>query len=617
MALRIIGKHAPATVLLAITMGALATFSTSTQALDRSPDEQKVIRTPMTTTGPNTLDPVIGSTTYDNRCSSQVYDTLLEYKYLKRPLELKPSLLTEMPRITEGGKVWHFTLKKGITFHNDACFPGGKGRELVASDVFYSWKRFADPRNNYKSWWLIDDAIVGFNDYREQQAALVNGGKPFDYDADVPGMRLINDYEFEVELVKPLQQFAWKLAMFQLSIVPREAVEMYGEGFNGHPVGTGPFLLQNESDWTRGISLTLHRNPDYRDDYYPDEWMPSDKEMGFTEAAGTKLPIVDRLEFRFYVESQPMWLQFKDGKLDFTTVPEAGFFEAFSRRTKELRRSWKRKGIVSHKVPLLDFIFRGFNMEDEFLGGFSDRARNIRHAITLAQDLDELNEARYNGTALVYDGPIPPGLDGHPENGAAANAYRGPNYDAARQKLRDAGYEIDDKGKVIDFPVIEFYTSRGAESEKIVALLERNLDEVGIKLNARYVDFPTLMDVVDNKKAPMFSFAWGSDYPDAENNLSLFYGPNESPGSNHYNYKNPVYDKMYEKIQTMPPGAERTEMYIKMRDMIIEDAPYTGSMARVRSYLVQPWLKNFKPTEDFYSYFKYMDVDMEHKDRKP
>ena len=43
--------------------------------------------------------------------------------------------------------------------------------------------------------------------------------------------------------------------------------------------------------------------------------------------------------------------------------------------------------------------------------------------------------------------------------------------------------------------------------------------------------------------------------------------------------------------------------------MIIEDCPYIGSMGRVRFYVVNPWLKNFKPVEDFNNWFKYLDVD--------
>ena len=62
-------------------------------------------------------------------------------------------------------------------------------------------------------------------------------------------------------------------------------------------------------------------------------------------------------------------------------------------------------------------------------------------------------------------------------------------------------------------------------------------------------------------------------------------------------------------IRTMPPGPELTAFYEKMRDIVLEDCPYAGSMARIRHYLVHPWLLNFKPTETFYTWVKYLDVD--------
>ena len=101
----------------------------------------------------------------------------------------------------------------------------------------------------------------------------------------------------------------------------------------------------------------------------------------------------------------------------------------------------------------------------------------------------------------------------------------------------------------------------------------------------------------------------GSDYPDAENNLAIFFGPNESPGSNSFNYKNPEYDRLYEQIRSMEPSPERTAMFVKMRDMVLADMPYVGSMARTRHYLIHPWLLNCKPTEVFWNWEKYLDVD--------
>ena len=559
----------------------------------------KVIRMPMRTDGPKSLDPVQGSTAYDNQAASQIYETLVQYKYLVRPPTLEPLLLEKMPEISEDGRTFHFTLKKGVLFQDDPCFPGGRGRELVTDDVFYSWKRMADEGNGPKSWWLLEKTIVGFDEYREQQ----NAAEEFDYDAPVEGMRKINDYEFEVELTDPVQRFMYVLAMFQMSVVPREAAEKYGGQFGRHPVGTGPFTMAKD-DWIPGKSMVLRKNPKYHECFYPSEHMPDDEKLGLDRPAGTRLPIVDRVEITMFVQDQPKWLQFRSRKIDWLQVPAENFGQAFNKRTRQLKGSFKKEGITAHALPLLDFIFHGFNMEDELLGGYSEEKKALRQALCLAMDWEERNSVFYNNINIVYDGPIPPGLDGYPENGVAPVNFRGPRLQQARRLLAKAGYP-DGKG----LPPLDYYTSRGGNNQEQVEMLERHLEEIGVKLNIHLVDFSTLIEAVNNRKAQFFAFAWGSDYPDAENNLALFYSPNVSPGSNHFNYARDDYDTLYEKIRVMKPSAERTELYIKMRDMIIEDCPFAGSMARTRFYLVNPRLKNFKPEETFYNWVKYLDVD--------
>lgn len=568
---------------------------------------QKVVQIPIRTDGPKSLDPAKGSTQYDNQGCAQIYDTLLQYKYLKRPLELEPGLVAKMPEVVsnpDGTQTWTFTLRDDVFFHDADCFPGGKGRKMVTDDVFYSWKRLADPAYELENWWILKDLIVGFDEFKEQQGEAVKNGGKFDYAAPVEGLKKISDTQFQVVLREPIQQFQWKIAQFQTSIVPREAVEAYGEQFSRRPVGTGPFILASQDDWKPGVKLVLTRNPNYRVELYPSEHMPEDKQFGFHEAAGKKLPLADRIEVTFYVPDPPMWLDFEQGKLGYVQVPAEYFDKAFVRRTKQLRDDYKARGITAHAIPLLDFIFRGFNMEDELLGGYSEEKKKLRQAISLAIDLDEMNESFYNGLNAVYDGPIPVGLDGHPEGGDAPVSYRGPDIQRAKELLAEAGYP-DGKG----LPDIVYYTSRGANNPEQVQAETRMLKEIGVKLNPRLVDFSELIEAVNKRKAPMFGFAWGSDYPDAENNLALFYGPNQAPGANHFNYDRPEFNKMYERSRTMPPGPERTKLYEEMRDMVIEDVPYIGSMGRIRFYVVNPWLKNFKPVEDFNNWFKYLDVD--------
>jgi oligopeptide transport system substrate-binding protein len=560
----------------------------------------KVFVYPIRSSGPGSMDPVRGSTTYDNQACSLVYETLLQYKYLKRPLELEPLLCESMPEVSEDGTVYTFKLKQGILFQDDPCFPDGKGREVTADDVIYSWKRIADKGIGTKNWWLLESTIAGLDEWRETQNTSSDG---FDYDAPCEGLKALDRYTIQVTLTEPVTRFLYVLAMFQLSIIPREASELYGTAFSRHPVGTGPFTM-NEEDWQTSKSLDFHRNPSFRDEYYPTEWMPEDEASGRHLAAGKKLPIVDHVRINCFVQDQPMWLMFRTGKLDYAQIPAENYVDAIRKRTKTLKKKYREEGITYYPVPLLDFIFRGFNMEDPLVGGSSEENKKLRQAISLAVDLKEFNDTFYNGQNVVYDGPIPPKLAGHPEGHFSDKAYRGPDLERARRLLAEAGYPNGE-----GLPAISYYTSLAANSAEQTEMMARQLGKIGIELQSNLLEFPQLIEAINKKKATMFSFAWGSDYPDGENNLALFYGPNGSPGSNHYNYKNSEYDLLYEQIRAMPPSPERDEIYETMRDILLEDVPYVGSMARTRNYLSSPWLMNFKPTEDFWNWPKYLDID--------
>lgn len=558
----------------------------------------KVVQLPIRTDGPKSLDPVKGSTTYDNMACVQFYETLLTNKYTD-PTALEPLLLTEMPTSADGGLTWKFTLKEGVRFHDNDCFPGGKGRAVRSDDVFYSLKRLADKKYELENWWLLKDTILGFDEWKEAQ----NAAATFDYDAPVEGFRKLNDREFEIVLKQPVYRFLYILSMFQTSIVPREAVEKYGDDFGFKPVGTGPFILDS---WVPKQSLTANRNPNYHEVRYPErgEWSSEDRRARLHRAAGEQVPFVDRLEFTMFPEDQPMWLQFSLGQLGYSQVPEDYFLEAFDKASLELKGDYLRKGIRGHSDMLLDFIFRGFNMEDELVGGYTEEKKALRQAISLAIDLEEINQTFYNGRTIVYDGPIPPGLRGYPENGRSDAAYRGPNIALAKQKLAQAGYP-DGQG----LPPIRFYTSQSTINVEMAEMVKRQLQRINVRFEPIFMDFSTLIEAINKKRAPMFGFAWASDYPDGENNLALFYGPNESPGSNHFNYKRAEYDELYERILTMEPSSERDELYATMRDMLLEDVPYVGSQARQRFYVINPWLLNCKPTERYYGWFKFLDVD--------
>jgi ABC-type transport system substrate-binding protein len=235
-------------------------------------------------------------------------------------------------------------------------------------------------------------------------------------------------------------------------------------------------------------------------------------------------------------------------------------------------------------------------MEDP-VWGRPPEAKGIRQAIAWAVDLDQRNAAFYNSFNTLYEGPIPPGLDGYEPGHRKRNVAR------ARELLARAGHPGG-----AGLPALVYETSQGGNSAEQAEMLARQLAEVGLEIDVNLNSFPELSDKLNRKKAPFFGLAWGADYPDAENFLQLFYGPNEAPGSNNFNYKNADFDELFARARIMPPSPERTAIYRRLRAMVIEDQPMIGSMARTRFYLWHPRLQNYRPEEVYSTFWKYLDL---------
>lgn len=538
------------------------------------------------------LDPVTSTSPYETEVQSQVYEGLYTYKYLKRPYELEPLLAKELPQVSEDGLTYTIDIREGVLFHDDQCFDGGKGRELVAKDFIYSIKRMADSKLSPTGWWAYADRIVGFDDF--QRESQDDRTKPFQWDAAIIGLQAIGKYKLQIKLLRPYPQLTHVLAMSYSHVVPRECAEYYGKVFFEHPIGTGAFRFR---EWTRYREVILDKNPSYREVLYPNEASPEFAHL--LSDGGKKVPFLDTLVYNIYVNDSPMWTDFLDEDLDLVQVPAQHHEEVF-KEDFTLRNTFVAKGIHQYNAKLLDFIYRGFNMEDPIVGR-GEKAKYLRQAISLAYDVVATNDAFYNGTSTLYDGPVPPGLNSYVSG--VSSPYRGPNLDKAKALLVKAGYP---GGKGLPQLVME--TSSGGDIAAQGEMLTLAMKRIGVNVQVRTNSFAELSQKLKKGKAQIFGLAWAADYPDAENFLQLFYGPNSAPGSNNFNYKNPVYDALYDQARLVQPGPKRNSLYLQMRELLIEDAPTFGHMARTRSYLWHARLKNVLPDESFGGWAKYLNV---------
>jgi ABC-type transport system substrate-binding protein len=582
-----------------LLLAVLASVAVGCKAVPQWEQGRKILHFPLTTKL-GSLDPVRAGTQTAAIAQAPVYEPLFEYQYLVRPYTLKPLLIEAMPEVSDDRLTYTFTLRDDLRFHDAPCLEAtvGKGRPVVAQDMVWSLMRMADRSLRPSGWWIFQDRIVGFDAFKARMDQR-QPGDPFDWDAPIEGLRALDDRHLEIALLRPFPQFLYVLAMGYAAVVPRECAEVHGEEFGNHAIGTGPFTLDS---WQRGVRLRYNRTEGWRGEAYPSEAAPEFVAKGLLEPAGRPMPFIDGLVLDVYDQVQPAWLKFRVGDLDVARVASE-FHDSIFDQDNLLRPRFVAEGVEQYNLPLLDYIYSGFNMEDPFWGTpGGDRARMLRQAVSLAYDTVEIDDAFYNGTTVLYDGPIPPGLDGYQPG--ITSPYRGPQLDRARELLAAAGYPNGE-----GLPPLRGEVSQASSTVQRAEMVARQLRKVGINYEFNTNSFPELSDKLKRKKAQFFGLAWGADYPDAENFLQLFYGPNGSPGSNNWNYDNPEYNRLYDQSRVMDPGPERTEIYTRMRAILIEDVPSLSSMARTRFYVWNARVKYFQPSEVWYGWLKHVDVD--------
>ncbi|OIO11871.1 MAG: hypothetical protein AUJ52_01505 [Elusimicrobia bacterium CG1_02_63_36] len=591
----------------ALAIAAAMTMTTACKGSGSSSEGLKVLEYGAVAVA-GSSDPNDYASMYDLDLGALVYDTLYEYDYLARPFKLKPGMAEAMPKVTHNGKTYTIKLKKGIEYIDDKCFEktGGKGREAVAGDFVYNLYRKADSLSKSQNWWLVSGQIAGLDALRDKY-----NGKEFNYDEKIDDLKAVDDHTIQFTLKKPFPQIMWVLAMAGMTLYPKECVDYYGEDFDNHPVGTGAFRM---TEWQKNAKYTLVRNEKYREDLFPSEGTSEDKTAGRLADAGKRMPFADKVIVHEFSQSQPYWLQFRAGKSAWGRVPGEFTEEVFQIESREgNKKTWKKDAAGNriladsyagkydyYPLPLLDFIYRAFNYEDEVVGG--EKGKKLRQAISLTHDLNEENDLFYNGLNKVYAGIIPPGVGGF--DPAVKNPYAGADLEKAKALLAEAGYP---GGKGL--PELQLCGGNDARTMEQAANFIRNAKRIGVKIRYEAMRFAELSAKLKQKRCQMMGLAWGGDWPDAQNFIQLAYGPNKSPGSNSANYDNPKLNKIYERSSVMPNGPERNKLYQQMNAIVIEDSAYLGAMARTRDYLIPFGTKNFKPEEMIHTHAKYIRLD--------
>lgn len=531
------------------------------------------------------LDPHVTNDVYSSQAQALFYESLYQYHYLKRPYELDPLLAESLPRYSSDGKVMTIKLKKGVKFHDHACFEAtqGKGRELTAEDVKYTIERIAAPKFISPSYGSFEGKLVGIEDYHSGKSPTISG------------LKVIDPYTIELKLTKKYPRFIYNFVGSSVSIVPKECVQKLGDTFTRNPVGTGPYIPKYIDLNSKIIAV---KNPNYREEKYPSIGNKDSKEKGLLEDAGKRLPLNDGVVIEILAESQPRWLKFMNGETEMMGIPKDNFQNALP--GGKLSDELKEKGVVLHRSPTADVTVQIFNMKDPVYG----KNKDLRHAVALAIDVNKIIEIMYSGQATRAQSIVDPSQWGYDEK--FKSKWTEYNPAKAKELLAKAGYP-DGKG----LPPLIGPTSADSTSRQFDELLTKQLSAVGIKFQGEPMTWPELDRRMRSGNFVMVGIGYASGMPDVEDSLGVVLTRSIAPGYNVANFSNAEIDKLAEEIETMNNGPERMKKVKRFKEIMDDEMPMIPMVHRIGNQLVHRWLKNHVFTDSMFlgNFIKYHRIE--------
>ncbi|MFN6038717.1 MAG: ABC transporter substrate-binding protein, partial [Bacteroidota bacterium] len=467
----------------------------------------------------NSLDPVECSSSENSWAANQIFNGLIQ---LDDSLRITPCIAKSW-EISTDGLTYTFKLRKDIFFHDNKIFPGGKGRNVVAQDFVYSFGRLFDPK--------ISRALSLVEIIKKEN--------------EKPKINAPNDSVLIITLQKPFRPFMNILSMKFFSVIPHEAIEQLGNNFGKMPIGTGAFMFKKWDD----SKIVLLKNPNY-----------------FEFEGNNRLPYLDAVNITFIKDKQSAFLQLLRGDIDMISGADAVNIDVLFDNGGRLNDEFKSK-FQLQTCPYLKTDYLGF-LIDEKIPGIQNspvRIKAIRKAINYAIDREKMMRFfRSNIGKPAIHGYVPPGLPGYNFRNVSGYTYRP---EKVRQLLEEAGFP---DGK--NLPEITLHTTENYSD--IVEFIQAQLEKFNIKINITIEPARELRKAIIQNEYAFFKRSWVCDYPDPENFLFMFNTKNFSPlGQNYFHFSNDDFDTLYETAQKESDEHKRNALYLKMDQIVMNEAP--------------------------------------------
>ena len=514
--------------------------------------------------------------------ATQMYEGLV--KFNQKDLTIVPAL-AEKWEVNADQTEFTFSLRKGVKFHDDECFSGGKGREMTAKDVKFSLELLCTQGvadENFKN--SIKGKIAGANEFYEKKAE------------EVSGIKVVDNNTIKITLTQPSSSFLYILANPITSVIPEEAYKKYGKDAK---VGTGPFKFLKKGDPEKEVYLVRNDNY-YRKDQH-----------------GNQLPFLDSVHFRFIDDNSAQLEEFRKGKLSMLYgLPAEKISEVVQENMPDFTGKPPKYLLDRQSEMVTQFYELNLSREQ-----FKDV--RVRRALSMAINRARINENILNGQASVTGpnnlsgnyGIVPPVKEFKGYDTSIVKGY-GYNPDMAKKLMAQAGFADGSK-----FPTINLVINSGGSRHSKVATEVANQWRNVLGINVEINTVPLSQKLEDSQygRGDIFRSAWVADFPSPETFLTIGFGGNvpDSPDKpshpNTMRYINPEFDTLFLKGVRAANEEERYKYFAQAEAVLMQDCPIIVLWYGENYKLLHSNVHNFY--NNAMNYFDLSDIFL--RDAKP
>ncbi len=501
-----------------------------------------------------TLLPLQAIEIYSNRITSQLFDPILR---LDESGENVIPGLAESFSVSQDGKEYTIKVRKGVFFQEDDCF-GGEGRELTAHDIKFTLDMACSGLKFNEVSGLLIDRIEGAKKFHDATATSFK-------ESGVSGITVSDNSTLKIKLLEPFSGFDKLLTYSGFGVFPKEAYDEYGDDLPNHPVGTGPFQLEEKTD----KQIRLIRNNNY---WRKDEF-------------GNQLPFLGSIVMTYSSDKHGELKSFRNAEIDLVLEIPADQVENILGSLQEAQAG----KTVKHKVdsePSASMTFIGLaNAHPEF------KDVRVRKAFNMAIDRVMLVNDQLMGEGYPVEHGFIPNCTFFDASGV-----KGHKFDPAKaqQLMAEAGYKNGE-----GFPKVTLIYSgkknsdRAAIAKAVASQLKANLN---VDIQVKNVTITERDQLVSSGKADMWVSQWIADYPDGENFLNLFASkniPSNSSFMNPFNYRSTKFDQLLDKANREKDPVKRGKYLQDADQVLVDDAVVIPILSDDFVTMINSRIRNF------------------------